>query len=116
LPFAPHVRRQDKINWQFRLLEGELTAAERNRLAQALEQPAEELTPDERASWLGRLTGVAFVSDGYLPFRDNIEQASRHGVSCVAEPGGSIHSGDIADACAEYGISLVHTGLRLFHH
>jgi phosphoribosylaminoimidazolecarboxamide formyltransferase / IMP cyclohydrolase len=59
---------------------------------------------------------VAFVSDGYLPFRDNIEHASRHGVSYVAEPGGSIHSGEIADACAEYGISLVRTGLRLFHH
>jgi phosphoribosylaminoimidazolecarboxamide formyltransferase/IMP cyclohydrolase len=59
---------------------------------------------------------VTFISDGYLPFRDNIEQACRHGVACVAEPGGSIHSGDIADACAEYGISLVRTGLRLFHH
>ena len=116
LSFAPHVRRQDKINWQFRLIEADLTAAERGQLGQALEQPAEELTPDERASWLRRLTGVTFVSDGYLPFRDNIEQASRHGVAYVAEPGGSIHSGDIADACAENGISLVRTGLRLFHH
>jgi len=116
LSFAPQVRRQDKINWQFRLIEGDLTAAERGQLARVLERPAEELTQDERASWLRRLTGVTFVSDGYLPFRDNIEHASRHGVAYVAEPGGSIHSDDIADACAEYGISLVRTGLRLFHH
>jgi phosphoribosylaminoimidazolecarboxamide formyltransferase/IMP cyclohydrolase len=97
LSFAPDVRRQDKINRQLRFIET-------------------DLPPDERAAWLRHLTGVAFVSDGYLPFRDNIEQASRHGVTCVAEPGGSIHSSDIADACAEYGISLVRTGLRLFHH
>jgi AICAR transformylase/IMP cyclohydrolase PurH len=116
LSFAPQVRRQDKINWQFGLIEGDLTAAERGQLARVLERPAEELTQDERASWLRRLTGVTFVSDGYLPFRDNIEHASRHGVAYVAEPGGSIHSDGIADACAEYGISLVRTGLRLFHH
>ena len=116
LAFAPGVRRQDKISWQFRLIEADLTAAERGQLARVLTRPAEELTPGERTSWLRRLTGVAFVSDGYLPFRDNIDYAHRHGVAYVAEPGGSIHSGEIADACAEYGISLVRTGLRLFHH
>jgi phosphoribosylaminoimidazolecarboxamide formyltransferase / IMP cyclohydrolase len=116
LSFAPHVRRQDKINWQFRLIEGDLTAAERAQLTTVLTRPAAELTPDQRAAWLRRLTGVAFVSDGYLPFRDNVEHASRHGVSYVAEPGGSARSDEIADACAEYGISLVRTGLRLFHH
>lgn len=116
LSFAPGVRRQDKISWQFRLIEAGLTAAERGHLAQVLAQPAAELTPDERTSWLRDLTGVAFVSDGYLPFRDNIDYAHRHGVAYVAEPGGSIHSGEIADACSEYGISLVRTGLRLFQH
>jgi AICAR transformylase/IMP cyclohydrolase PurH len=40
LSFAPHVRRQDRINCQFRLIEADLTAAERGQLAQLLEQPA----------------------------------------------------------------------------
>jgi AICAR transformylase/IMP cyclohydrolase PurH len=116
LSFAPDVRRQDKINWQIRLIEGDLTAAEHAQLDRVLTEPVPELSPAERAGWLSRLSGVAFVSDGYLPFRDNVDHARRHGVAYVAEPGGSVRSDEIADACAEYGVSLVRTGLRLFHH
>jgi AICAR transformylase/IMP cyclohydrolase PurH len=116
LSFAPDVRRQEKITWQVRLIEGDLTAAERAQLERVLTEPAAELSPAERAGWLSRLSGVAFGSDGYLPFRDNVDHARRHGVAYVSEPGGSVRSQEIADACAEYGISLVRTGLRLFHH
>jgi phosphoribosylaminoimidazolecarboxamide formyltransferase/IMP cyclohydrolase len=59
---------------------------------------------------------VAFASDGHLPFRDNVDHAQRHGVSCIAEPGGSVRSGEVAAACGEYGITLARTGLRLFCH
>jgi AICAR transformylase/IMP cyclohydrolase PurH len=116
LPFVPHLRRQEKINWQVRLIEGDLTPQERRRLAQVLPEPADELNPAQRAEWRRRLSGVAFVSDGYLPFRDNVDHAHRHGVTYIAEPGGSIRSDEVADACREYGITLAHTGLRLFHH
>lgn len=116
LPFTPGLRRQDKINWQIRLIEGDLTAEERGHLAQALAGPGGELTPPQRAQWLHQLTAVAFTSDGYLPFRDNVDHARRHGVTYIAEPGGSIHSDEVTNACREYGITLAHTGLRLFHH
>jgi phosphoribosylaminoimidazolecarboxamide formyltransferase / IMP cyclohydrolase len=116
LSFAPAVRRQEKVNWQVRLIEGDLTDRERARLDEVLAGPAAGLTPGQRAEWTGRLTGVAFASDGYLPFRDNVDHARRHGVSAIAEPGGSVNSGKVADACREYGITLARTGLRLFHH
>jgi AICAR transformylase/IMP cyclohydrolase PurH len=116
LRFAPGVRRQDTVNWRIRLIEGDLTAGEREALRDAATSPAAELTPDQRREWLGRRTGVAFASDGYLPFRDNVDHAYRHGVTYIAEPGGSVHSGEVADACREYGITLARTGLRLFHH
>ncbi|MGH3298930.1 MAG: phosphoribosylaminoimidazolecarboxamide formyltransferase [Trebonia sp.] len=116
LPFAPGLTRQDKINWQVRLIEADLTPHERSHLAQVLTGPAAELSPGERAEWNARLTGVAFASDGHLPFRDNVDHASRHGVTCIAEPGGSVRSGQVAAACEEYGITLARTGLRLFHH
>jgi phosphoribosylaminoimidazolecarboxamide formyltransferase/IMP cyclohydrolase len=64
----------------------------------------------------GTLTDVAFVSDGALPFVDNVEEAARHGVTSIAEPGGSIRSGEVRDACDRLGISLVQTGVRLFRH
>lgn len=64
----------------------------------------------------GALTNVAMVSDGAIPFVDNIVEAHRHGVRYLAEPGGSIRSAEVAAACAELGISLSQTGARLFRH
>ncbi|MGF1428729.1 phosphoribosylaminoimidazolecarboxamide formyltransferase [Kitasatospora sp. LaBMicrA B282] len=110
LAFRPEVRRQDRINWQLRYLEGELPGPE------VLAAPAPELTERERGDWLAQLGGVAFVSDGALPFRDNVDHAARHGVTLIAEPGGSIRSADVEAACREHGITLARTGLRLFHH
>ncbi|MEU0095987.1 phosphoribosylaminoimidazolecarboxamide formyltransferase [Kribbella sp. NPDC006257] len=116
LTFRDEVRRQERINWQVRWCEGDLTAYERERFDQALAEPAQELTSAERAEWIVRLDGVAFVSDGALPFRDNVDHAQRHGVRSIAEPGGSIRSDEVAKACSEYGITLTRTGVRLFHH
>jgi phosphoribosylaminoimidazolecarboxamide formyltransferase/IMP cyclohydrolase len=76
----------------------------------------ELLSADERQSWLEQVDGVSLVSDGFIPFRDNIDHAQRHGVRYIAQPGGSISDGDIEQACGEYGISMVHTGVRAFHH
>ena len=59
---------------------------------------------------------MSLVSDGYIPFRDNVDHAARHGVRYVAQPGGSTRDAEIEAACREYGIAMVHTGLRLFHH
>jgi phosphoribosylaminoimidazolecarboxamide formyltransferase/IMP cyclohydrolase len=116
LSFAPGLTRQEKLNWQVRLIEADLTPQEHAHLARALTGPAAGLGPDQRAQWSRRLTGVAFASDGHLPFRDNVDHAQRHGVSCIAEPGGSVRSGEVAAACGEYGITLARTGLRLFCH
>jgi phosphoribosylaminoimidazolecarboxamide formyltransferase/IMP cyclohydrolase len=74
------------------------------------------LTATERARWLRRLDGVALASDGALPFPDNIDHARRHGVRYIAEPGGSTRSADVAAACRDQDIALVHTGMRLFRH
>lgn len=62
------------------------------------------------------LDEVSCVSDGAFPFRDNVDEAARHGVRYVAEPGGSIRSPEVEQACREHGITYVRTGLRLFHH
>jgi AICAR transformylase/IMP cyclohydrolase PurH len=116
LAFQPGIRRQDRINWQIRFVEGDLTPDETKRLAQALSEPADELTADERTQWRQRLDGVAFASDGALPFRDNVDHAHSHGVRYIIEPGGSIRSDEVEAACHEHQITLTRTGLRLFHH
>jgi phosphoribosylaminoimidazolecarboxamide formyltransferase/IMP cyclohydrolase len=116
LAFQPDIRRQDRINWQIRFIEGDLTPDESRRLSTALSIPAPELTDEQRTAWLAGLNKVAFVSDGALPFRDNVDHAHRHGVRYIAEPGGSIRSAEIEESCREHQITLVRTGLRLFHH
>jgi phosphoribosylaminoimidazolecarboxamide formyltransferase/IMP cyclohydrolase len=116
LAFRKGVKRQDRINWRVRYIEGDLTPSEERDLREALDGPLEKLRDDERREWLGRMAGVALVSDGFIPFRDNIEHAQRHGVGFIAQPGGSTRDGEIESACREYGIALVHTKLRLFHH
>jgi len=59
---------------------------------------------------------VTVVHDGFVPFRDNIDEAARHGAAVVVEPGGSTRTGEVEDACRQLGVTLVRTGLRLFHH
>jgi len=116
LRFRPGVKRQQRINWRVRYIEGDLTSFEQAALRDALLEEAAPLTDEERAQWLARLDGVCLVSDGFIPFRDNIDHAQRHGVRFIAQPGGSTRDGEVEAACREYGITLVHTKLRLFHH
>jgi phosphoribosylaminoimidazolecarboxamide formyltransferase/IMP cyclohydrolase len=116
LRFKKGVKKQDRINWRVRYIEGDLTSFEEQALRDALDAPQGPLREDERKEWIQQMRGVSLVSDGFIPFRDNIDHASKHGVAFIAEPGGSTRDKDVEDACREYGIALVHTKLRLFHH
>jgi AICAR transformylase/IMP cyclohydrolase PurH len=116
LRFKKGVKKQDRINWRVRYIEGDLTRFEQAALGDALEEPLDALREDERREWIARMSGVSMVSDGFIPFRDNVDHASKHGVAFIAEPGGSTRDKEVEDACREYGITLVHTKLRLFHH
>jgi phosphoribosylaminoimidazolecarboxamide formyltransferase/IMP cyclohydrolase len=116
LAFGPAVKRQDKINWQIRAIEGDLTDEERVRFDDALVAPLTPLTDADRDAWVAQLTGVALASDGFIPFRDNIDVAARFGVTAIADPGGASRTEEIDAACAEHGIAMTRTGIRLFHH
>lgn len=76
----------------------------------------EPLTRKEKRAWLDQLTDVALGSDAFFPFGDNIERAHRSGVTCIAQPGGSIRDDNVIDTCNKYGIAMVFNGIRLFHH
>ena len=76
----------------------------------------EPLTREEKKAYLSGITGVALGSDAFFPFGDNIVRAHRSGVTCIAQPGGSIRDDLVIEKCNEYGIAMAFTGLRLFHH
>ena len=111
LPTVEGMSRQDRLNWQIRIAEGDLTTRQRDEFGRLFPGVA----ADVPRALIG-LTGVTLASDGFLPFRDNVDHAARFGVTTVIEPGGSTRSNEVVEACAEYGMTLVRTGLRLFHH
>ena len=117
LQFRPGLRRPEKANAvdQF-LLWDELSNPERCALAAALIQVPDPLTPQERSEWISNTDGICLSSDAYIPFRDNIDRASRSNVQFVAHAGGSVRDEDILTGAREYGITLIETGLRCFLH
>ncbi len=63
-----------------------------------------------------KLNGSAMASDAFFPFRDSIDVAAKHGVKAIIQPGGSIRDKEVIDACNEYNIAMVFTGMRVFRH
>ena len=62
------------------------------------------------------LIDVCLASDGFFPFRDNIEVAKKYGVKWIIQPGGSIADEDVIKACNENDITMVMTRKRMFYH
>jgi AICAR transformylase/IMP cyclohydrolase PurH len=74
------------------------------------------LAPDERQEWLEKFAPVVLSSDGYIPFRDNVDRARVSRIHAIAQPGGSLNDASVTEAANEAGIVMIHTGLRLFLH
>jgi phosphoribosylaminoimidazolecarboxamide formyltransferase/IMP cyclohydrolase len=64
----------------------------------------------------GREKGAVLASDAFFPFRDNVDEAARAGVTAIVQPGGSMRDADSIQACDEHGLALVCTGVRHFRH
>ena len=116
LAFRRGVRRQERTNWRVRFIDDDMTPDESATFAAAVDGATEPLTAEERGAWLAELDGVSLASDGFLPFRDNVDHAARHGVRFIAQPGGSARDAEVQGACRAHDIAMAHTGLRLFHH
>ncbi|MEX0790597.1 MAG: phosphoribosylaminoimidazolecarboxamide formyltransferase [Actinomycetota bacterium] len=115
LSLPEEMSRQDRLNWQIRFAEGDMTAGEWEAFREVAGD-AQPVSAGARQAWGEQLDEVTLASDGFIPFRDNVDYASRYGVRYIVEPGGSLRTPEVAAACREVGIALVHTGIRLFHH
>ena len=62
------------------------------------------------------LKGAVMASDAFFPFPDCVEIAAEHGITCIAQPGGSIKDQDSIDASNQHKLSMVLTGVRHFKH
>jgi phosphoribosylaminoimidazolecarboxamide formyltransferase/IMP cyclohydrolase len=60
--------------------------------------------------------GSVLASDAFFPFRDGIDEAAKHGITAVIQPGGSVRDEEVIAAANEHGIAMVLTGIRHFKH
>jgi len=60
--------------------------------------------------------GSVLASDAFFPFRDGIDEAAKHGITAVIEPGGSVRDEEVIAAANQHGLAMVFTGIRHFKH
>jgi phosphoribosylaminoimidazolecarboxamide formyltransferase / IMP cyclohydrolase len=118
LPFKPGIKRPDRDNAINQFLRDDVTQNEKadwtNVFAHA--QAPRQLTLSEKQEWLSRLDSVTLGSDAFFPFRDSIDRAAASGVKYVLEPGGSTRDNIVIQAANEYDMTMIFSGVRLFHH
>lgn len=116
LKFRPEIKRPERDNAIDQYLQPDVTAAEKANWSEIFAEIPEPLSPAERRAWLDKLTGVTLGSDAFFPFRDSIDRAALSGVKYILQPGGSARDDEVIRACDEYGMVMVFSGVRLFHH
>jgi len=62
------------------------------------------------------IKGSVLASDAFFPFRDGIDEAAKHGITAVIQPGGSMRDFDVVSAADEHDFAMLFTGVRHFSH
>jgi phosphoribosylaminoimidazolecarboxamide formyltransferase / IMP cyclohydrolase len=62
------------------------------------------------------VAGSVLASDAFFPFRDGVDEAARHGITAVIQPGGSVRDAEVIAAADEHGLAMIFTGIRHFRH
>jgi phosphoribosylaminoimidazolecarboxamide formyltransferase/IMP cyclohydrolase len=62
------------------------------------------------------ISGCVLASDSFFPFSDSIEEASKHGIRFIIQPGGSVKDSEVIETCNLHGIAMAFTGRRMFKH
>ncbi len=98
------------------LLWDSLSSREEAMMLNGFKERPEPISKEEKAQWINTFAGITLASDAFIPFRDNIDRASRTNVQYIVETGGSLRADDVIQATDEYGMVHIHTGIRSFLH
>jgi phosphoribosylaminoimidazolecarboxamide formyltransferase/IMP cyclohydrolase len=61
-------------------------------------------------------TGSVLASDAFFPFRDGLDEAAKHGITAIIQPGGSVRDAEVIAAADQHGLAMVFTDVRHFKH
>lgn len=115
--FRKGLKRVDRFNIVDQYLSWEhLSEIEEKAMMDGFVTLPQPLDRDERRAWFRTFHGLCLCSDAFIPFRDNIDRANRSHVQYVAQTGGALRDADVTAAAEQYGMTMIHTGLRLFAH
>ena len=117
LEFKKGLGRIEKTNVvdQF-LLWDDLSEAEKAQMLSQLRRRPRPLSRREREEWVRRFDGICLSSDAFIPFRDTVDRASWSNVQYVLQTGGSSRDEDVTAAADQYGMVMIHSGMRWFLH
>jgi phosphoribosylaminoimidazolecarboxamide formyltransferase / IMP cyclohydrolase len=117
LEFADGLKKFEKTNIvdQY-LLWDELSPNEEKLMLSNLKSAPPAIGAGEREAFIRGFRDVSLSSDAFFPFRDSIDRADRSNVRFIAQAGGSLRDEPCTAAADEYGMVMVHTGVRLFTH
>ncbi len=115
--FQRGVKRVDKFNLldQY-LMWDQLSKTKETAMLAGFTMPPNPLDSQERSAWIGQYNDICLSSDAFIPFRDNVDRASRSHVQYMAQTGGGLRDADVIAAAEQYGMTMILTGLRLFLH
>ncbi|MFC5404607.1 phosphoribosylaminoimidazolecarboxamide formyltransferase [Cohnella soli] len=116
MKFREGLARAEQNNAIDLWLEDEVTPVEQAAWESCFDEVPARLTREEKREWLKGLQGVSYGSDAFLPFRDNLDRASRSGVKYVIQAGSSLRDEEVVQAANDYSMVMVYSGVRLFHH
>ncbi len=116
LKFKKGTPRAEKATAIDIILEETATPQELQPFLTLLLEPPQPFSREEKQQWLAKFDGICLASDGFIPFRDNLDRAARSNVQYVIQPGGSTRDETIITAADEYQMVMIFTHLRLFYH
>ncbi len=62
------------------------------------------------------IAGSVLASDAFFPFRDGVDEAAKHGITAIIQPGGSVRDKEVIEAANEQNLAMLFTGIRHFKH
>jgi phosphoribosylaminoimidazolecarboxamide formyltransferase / IMP cyclohydrolase len=62
------------------------------------------------------IEGSVLASDAFFPFRDGVDEAAKHGITAIIQPGGSVRDKEVIEAANDHKLAMIFTGIRHFKH
>lgn len=114
--FKEGVKRQEKVNAILKYIQNDFHETELENWKKLFSEEIELLDANSQTEYLSTQQDLSLSSDAFMPFRDNVDTASKYGVGYIIQPGGSVQDESVIEATREYGMTMVFSGKRMFLH